>query len=120
MDELNRVVAALKTVRASATCEEYDLHRLVMLALEQAGIEYAHEARVAPGARIDFLAGNVGIEVKKRTGRAVLMRQARKYLASDSVACLVVAAQHGVDLPARIAGKPVASLCLNRNWGIAL
>ena len=120
MDEMNRVVAALKTVRAGATCEEYDLHRLVSLALDQAGISYTHEARVAPGARIDFLAGNVGIEVKKRAGRALLMRQARKYLACDSVSCLVVAAQHGVDLPARISGKPVVSICLNRNWGIAL
>ena len=42
MGEVTRILAALKTVRPSPTCEEYDLHHLVAQALEKAGIPYAY------------------------------------------------------------------------------
>lgn len=120
MDEVNRILSALKTVRPSPTCEEYDLHRLVAQALEGAQIPFIHEARLEKGARIDFLAGTIGIEVKKRAGRALLMKQIGRYLDSLSVSCVIVAANHGIDLPAKLHGKPVYTVCLSRNWGIAL
>ena len=67
------------------------------------------------------LAGRVGIEVKCRhAGRAALVRQAQKYLRCEALDALVVATRSGVDLPRHIAGKPVATVCLSRNWGIAL
>ena len=121
MDELSRVALALRSVRPDAAGSEEDLHRKVAEALARAGIAFLHEARVAPGARVDFLAGRVGIEVKCRHGgRAALLRQARKYLSCAALDALVVATQSGVDLPRRIAGKPVATVCLSRNWGVAL
>lgn len=114
-------MAALRVVRPDAAGTEGDLHRKVASALEGAGIDFLHEARVAPGARVDFLAGRVGIEVKCRhAGRAALVRQAGKYLRCGGMDALIVATQSGVDLPRRIAGKPVVTVCLSRNWGIAL
>lgn len=120
MDEISRILSALKSVRPSASCEEYDLHRMVARALEEAQIPFIHEARLEKGARIDFLAGNIGIEVKKQTGRSVLLKQIGRYLDSQSVSCLIVATRRGVDLPAKVHGKPVYTVCLSRNWGIAL
>ncbi len=121
MDELSRIALALRGVRPDAAGLEEDLHRKVAEALSCAGIAFLHEARIAPGARVDFLAGRVGIEVKCRhAGRAALVRQAQKYLRCEALDALVVATRSGVDLPRHIAGKPVATVCLSRNWGIAL
>ena len=120
MDEVTQILTALKTVRPSPTCEEYDLHHLVAQALEKAEIPFTHEAYLEKGARIDFLAGTIGIEVKKRAARATIMKQIGRYLDSASVSCLIVATRHGVDLPAKLHGKPVYTVCLSRNWGIAI
>ena len=81
-DSVNRILSALSAVRVPAAPGEYDLHALIAAALDEAGISYAHEAKLADGARIDFLTGSVGIEVKKsRPERARLLRQVDKYLA---------------------------------------
>ena len=63
--DIQAIMAALATVRAPAMPGEYDLHAEVSAALDRAGINHSHEYRLAPRCRIDFLAGRVGIEIKK-------------------------------------------------------
>lgn len=118
---LSEILSALEGVRAPALPGEYDLHALIAAALLEAGISCAHEYRLAPRCRIDFLAGRVGIEVKKgRPPRAALMRQLRRYLDSGEIDALVVVTQRAVSLPGAIGGKQVHLLSLNRLWGVAL
>ena len=75
----------------------------------------------ADGARIDFLTGSVGIEVKKsRPERARLLRQVDKYLACAEVDALIVVSQRAMSLPAACRGKPVILFTLNRLWGVSL
>ena len=62
---MEEVYEALTALRAPLQQGEYDLHRLVMDALERAAIPYAHEVRLAPRCRIDLMCGSVGIEVKR-------------------------------------------------------
>ena len=57
MDELSRIALALRGVRPDAAGLEEDLHRKVAEALSRAGIAFLHEARIAPGARVDFWPG---------------------------------------------------------------
>ena len=53
------------------------LHQLVQEALPH-NIDVLHEARVAPRCRIDFLAGDVGIEIKRgKLAHEPLLRQFR-------------------------------------------
>lgn len=119
--ELNRVVAALASVRMPAQPEEYDIHAQVASALGAASIAYEHEYRLAPRCRIDFKAGAVGIEVKKgRPAPRALARQLSRYLASDALLAAVVVVQRAVALPPAIEGKPVVVVSLNRLWGVAL
>jgi hypothetical protein len=116
-----RILSALKCVRAPAQPGEYDLHSLIAAALTGAGISYAHECRLAPRCRIDFLAEGVGIEVKKgRPDRNQLARQIARYLASDELEALIVVTQRAVLLPDEIGGKRVRLVSLNRLWGVAL
>ena len=119
--QIVRVCDALSALRTPATPGEYDIHGQVAAALADAGLEYAHEYRLAPRCRIDFAVGRVGIEVKK--GRPVvseLLRQLRRYLASDELDAVVVVMQRAAPLPEVIGGKPVRVISLNRLWGVAL
>lgn len=118
MAEITRALSAL---RVPSTPGEYDLHRLIAGALDAAGIAYAHEARIAPWCRVDFLVGDIGIEVKKgHVAAGALKAQAAKYLASSALSALLIVTTRGATLPGMIGGKPLRVFGLNRLWGVAL
>ena len=120
-EETLRVAEALGAIRCSASAAEEELHAQVAQALGAAGIGVAHEVRLAPRCRIDFMAGGIGIEIKKkRPERAKLIAQLARYAACQQVRALIVVAPRGVNLPRRIGEKPVTMLALERLWGISL
>ena len=55
-----------------------------------------------------------------RQDPAALRRQLDRYAACQGVAALVVLTERAVPLPARLHGKPVRGVALNRLWGVAL
>lgn len=115
------VMDALTALRAPLSTSEYDLHALVAGALQDAGIEFTHEAPLAPRCRIDFLAGDVGIELKRgRPARAPLTGQLSRYLKSDRLSALVVVSERAAALPSSLMGKPVFQISLQKLWGVAL
>jgi len=119
--ELDRILDALRAVRCGAADTEEALHGQIAGALYAEGIEAQHEARLAPRCRIDFLAGQVGIEIKKsRPQRSALIAQLERYAACDQIRELLVIAPRGVSLPKSIGGKRVTLLALERLWGISL
>ena len=115
------IVRAIETVRCGASCTEEELHEQVAWALVACGLEPEHEVRLAPRCRIDFMCGDVGIEIKKnKPDKAKLIAQLTRYAACDRVKTLVVAAPRGVSLPDRIGGKKIIMVALERLWGISL
>lgn len=119
--QIQTIVCALSGIRIPAMPGEYDLHADVSASLTRAGIAHSHEYRLAPRCRIDFLAGRVGIEIKKgRPVPSALREQLARYLRSDELDAIIVVAQQAVNLPQTISGKPVELVSLNRLWGVAL
>ena len=119
--ELRRIADALSTIRTPVAPDEFDLHAAVSASLTNAGIPYQHEYRLAPRCRIDFLAGHIGLEIKKgRPLPSALKEQLARYLRSDELDAMIVVTQRAVLLPRTIAGKPVEQISLNRLWGVAL
>ena len=115
------IIDALCSIRCGADDTEEELHAQVSSALAAAGICAVHEASLAPRCRIDFLAGDIGIEIKKRRpDRAGLLAQLTRYAACEQIAQLLVVAPRGVSLPKEIGRKPVTVLALERLWGIFL
>ena len=55
-----------------------------------------------------------------RQDPAALRRQLDRYAACQGVEALVVLTERAVPLPARLHGKPVRGVALNRLWGVAL
>ena len=118
---MERVYEALSALRAPLQQGEYDLHRLVMDALDTAGIPWTHEVKLAPRCRIDLMCGGVGIEIKRgKPDRASLLRQLQRYAACEDVDALILICERTAELPRTVCGKPVHLICLNRLWGIAL
>ncbi|MBR2718223.1 MAG: hypothetical protein IKB78_02865 [Clostridia bacterium] len=118
---MNEIYEALQCLRAPIQQGEYDLHRLVMDALEDKGLAPEHEVTLAPRCRIDLMCGGVGIEIKRgKPQRSRLVEQLTRYARCDRVEELILVAERSVDLPRSICGKPLRIICLNRLWGIAL
>lgn len=118
---MNNILQALRTIRAPLQQGEYDLHHLVQTTLESHGIPCEHEVSLARGRRIDLLCGRVGIEIKRgRPPRGKLVEQLTRYAQAERIDGLILVAEGSVDVPRTLAGKPVAVVCLNRLWGIAL
>lgn len=118
---MEQVYEALCTLRAPLQQGEYDLHRLVMDALDASAVPWAHEVKLAPRCRIDLMCGGVGIEIKRgRVDRARLIAQLHKYALCPQVDGLILVTEKTVALPRTLGGKPVRLVCLNRLWGIAI
>ncbi len=120
--EVEAILAALSALRIAPSASEMALHSGIAEGLRTAGIPCAHEAKLAPRCRIDFLAGEgVGIEIKRgKPNRRVLLSQLGRYAACPQVNALIVVVERSANLPATIGGKPCHFLSLNRLWGIAL
>ena len=76
MEQLTRIYEALTAMRAPAVLDEHSLHTLAMQALKDADIPAEHEVSIAPRCRIDILAYNIGIEIKRgRPSKTSLLKQ---------------------------------------------
>ena len=118
---MEKIVNAISRLRAPLQQGEYDLHRLVMDALDAAAIPWVHEVRLAPRCRIDLLCGGVGIEIKRgAVDKKRILAQLERYAGCDQVEGLILVTEKTVPVPHAIHGKPVRLICLNRLWGIAL
>ena len=116
-----RIIAALRELRSPFALYERDIHQAVARRLTEAGLPFTHEKVIAPGCRIDFWCGGVGVEIKKGRPRpSALLEQLRRYAVSEEIAALVVLTQRSVRLPASVCGKPLVQLTLNQLWGVAL
>jgi hypothetical protein len=112
---------ALREIRIPYAVYEMDIHRTVREALEARQIAFTHEARLSPGCRIDYLAGSVGVEIKKGKLNAKRLReQVTRYLAHDALSSIVVVSWHSVALPAEIRGKRAEIVVLSQLWGLSL
>ena len=82
-------------------------------ALRGWGVTYQREVELAPGDRIDFMVGTVGIEVKIKGTRAQIIRQLARYIRDDRVHEIVLAATSRRVLAT--APDEIAGMCINKH-----
>ena len=115
------VLMALREIRLPYALYEMDIHSRVREALDARQIEYIHEAKLAKGCRIDYLAGDVGIEIKKgKPNKKRLLEQLSRYLMHEQLTSIIVVSWHNVAIPAEISGKRAEKIILSQLWGISL
>ena len=119
--DVQKVMNALRAIRSPRPQDEYDLHGLTAEALQEADISFIHEAPLAPRCRVDFLCGDVGIEIKRgRPDRDAVLRQLRRYADTGKVKALILLCEKSVTLPVRMGNVPIYQVSLFSLWGLAL
>ena len=118
---LTAVLDALKELRSPFALYEMDIHQMVAQRLSDAGLPFVHEAKLAPGCRIDYLVDTIGIEIKKgKPDASAVKKQLARYAACESVEAIVLLTQRAISVPETVMGKPVRVIVLNQLWGVAL
>ena len=77
---------------------------------------YAREVSLGDGDIIDFLIGDVGLEMKIKGQRMAIYRQCERYCGHDRLQALVLATNVAMGMPAAINGKPIFIASLGRAW----
>ena len=95
---------------------EEELQEGLAIALKHSGVDCAREVVLTPRDRIDFLVGNVGIEVKIKGGISGLTEQLFRYTALPQIAALVVVVGKNTlgNLPRKLNGKPIQIVRVSR------
>ena len=118
-DGIDAVFQALQHIRCPQLTDEYDLHALAAEALQGAGIEFIHEARIAPRSRIDLLCGRIGVECKRgKLNAKRIYAQLCKYAQSERIDGIILLSEHALSLPGSIIGKPLKQISLSQLWGV--
>ena len=91
------------------TPDETRLQESIADVLAAAGVDHEREVVLTRRDRIDFVAGQVGIEVKVAGKAAAVLAQCARYAASGRVDELLVVTTRAAHtaLPATVGGKPL-------------
>lgn len=122
---VERVLAALRTMRVARVNDEYELQERIKQCLTEHNITYEKEYRLGSRSRVDFLAhGGIAIEVKRgltKPNQAKVWAQITRYAQCDAVRAIILVVDRNLHLPNdEINGKPCVSFGLHKLWGIAL
>jgi len=71
-------------------CSELELQDGIESVIRNAGLEYEREFKIGPGSRIDFLVGDVGVEVKIGGSLQAATRQLHRYAQSEAIGSLIL------------------------------
>jgi hypothetical protein len=96
--------------------DEKRLQEYIWTEFIQLGVAADREVRLGDGDIIDFMIGDVGIEVKIKGRRMAIYRQCERYCGHTAVASLVLATSVAMGMPESVKGKPVAIASLGRGW----
>ncbi len=97
--------------------DEKQLQVAIMSALAAGGFEnLRREWRLGATDIVDFMVGDIGIEVKIKGARRAIFRQVERYCAYDDVQGVILATNVPMALPPEINGKPTAIAHLGRGW----
>lgn len=102
------LVTALKKYRINYASES-ELQQGVAGVFEKEGYAFEREVFLSPGDRIDFIVGDIGIEVKTGGSLSALLRQLYRYAKYDSIKCLLVITSRNwlTQLPEKVREKPI-------------
>lgn len=80
------------------------------------GVPFERELDLGGGDVIDFMFGDVGMEVKIKGRRRTIYEQCVRYCKHDRVRELVLATNASMGMPAIVEGKPVSVIYIGRAW----
>lgn len=82
----------------------------------EAGLSFTREHRLDGENIIDFLVGDIGIEVKLKGKPKDIYRQLQRYAEFQQVNHIILVTAKSMGLPAEINGKSVYYINISKNW----
>lgn len=108
-DLAGRIALAVARRRYRIVTEK-DLQEALVRVFEAEKMDYLREVRLGPGDIVDFMVGDVAVEVKVDGGPTEVLRQVLRYLEYGRVAALVLVTRRSGSargIPHQVMGKPV-------------
>jgi hypothetical protein len=112
---LDELVQVLKHQRF-ALHQEKELQAGIEQLLIQKSIEYTREVPLSKGSIIDFMVGNIGIEVKIKSAPKSIYYQCVRYCQFQEVNSIILLTNKIIKLPSTINKKPTRVINLGEAW----
>jgi hypothetical protein len=112
IDDVLRLIHSSRITLGTEGVAQDDLEKV----LQAAGMPYEREVILSSTDRIDFLIGDVGVEMKISGSPKAIFRQVERYTTHDRIGSMVLATNKAMKLPAIVGGKPAAVASLGRGW----
>lgn len=113
---IHQVVPLLKTKRFSLQNEKQLQQEIDVLFLRNLTIEFFREYRLDDNNIIDFLVGQLGIEVKINAQRRAIYKQCERYCEFDQIKQLLLVTNRSMGFPEQINGKDCFVFNLSKSW----
>jgi hypothetical protein len=110
-----RIVHILTSHRLPLS-DEKQLQIEIAVAFASAGLAAEREVRLAPGDIVDFMVGDIAVEVKIKGSKRDIFRQVERYCEHNAVRELVLATNVPMALPPMVCGKPTSVALLGLGW----
>lgn len=94
--------------------DEKTLQAAMAEELARAGVEASREVNLGDGDIIDFVIGDVGVEVKIKGQRRAIYRQCERYCQHEEIRSLVLATNAAMGMPSDINGRSILVASLGR------
>lgn len=110
MKEIQQIEKTLRSYQFNITTEE-ELQTAVEGILRVHQIEFRREYQLSEKDRIDFLIGNIGLEIKIGFSYADVVRQLHRYAQSDEIKALVLfTSKLSHTMPKELSGKILCTI----------
>jgi len=107
---LERVAEIESLLRSYSFCFSSEAELQAGLASALKGFEFQREFTLSQKDRIDFLIGDIGLEVKVEGNLAAVTRQLHRYSEFRKIGALILVTtrmRHAIGLPVEMNGKPL-------------
>lgn len=105
----------LSAYRFDTSCEA-TLQGQIEKVFQDCGAQYQREVRLSSRDRIDFLIGEIGIEVKIKGQAKEIFRQCQRYCGYDQIKAIILVTGRSMGFPETIDGKPCYYHNLGQSW----
>lgn len=115
MDRINDICSLLHRA-----CLPLNAEKAAQAALEDLlklnGVEFEREVALSPADIVDFMIGDIAVEMKLKGSVMDIYRQLCRYAAHDRVKGLVLLTSKAMSLPELINDKPARVVSMSRAW----
>lgn len=116
LSRLNDLESHLRKQKFLSLDNEKRLQSEILKSLQGAGFDVEPEVSLNKTDRIDFMIGEIGIEVKIKGSSVQVLKQVERYCESDRVKIIVLLTSRAHGFPSEINGKPVRLIRLCGAW----